>query len=493
MQILLYCVLNAKIVRKVVKYFQLHLQERRVGMEAVRKKDFNQSSKTEKHPPGLYMLFFTEMWERFSYYGMRGMLVLYLTTSFMQGGLGFDTQRATLLYGWFTGAVYFTPLIGGYLSDKYLGQRKAITIGGITMALGQFTLFAHQSNAALYTGLILLIIGNGFFKPNISTLVGRLYSNGDPRKDGAFTIFYMGINLGAFLAPLVCSTLAESTMAVTQGGKIVHYGFKYGFLAAAIGMVLGQILFNALSNKYLGDIGIHPESAVAKGNNEGSNVPLSKKEKERTTVIFILAAFVIFFWAGFEQAGSSLTIYTQDFINRSVGGFELPVGWFQSLNPVFIVILAPIMAKLWVNLSKRPQGDIKVPVKMAFGLIFLGLGFLLMVGAALQRGGAGNDVTVKANMIWLVGAYFLHTLGELCLSPVGLSMVSKLAPAKYASLLMGVWLLSSSIANTLSGYIAAYTEKLGHLQIFALIAGVSVFFGLVLITLNRQIVKMMED
>lgn len=451
------------------------------------------SNATVKQPPGLYLLFFTEMWERFSYYGMRGMLVLYLTTALIKGGLGFDTQSATLLYGWFTGAVYFTPIIGGYLSDKFLGQRKAITIGGITMALGQFTLFAHQSKSALYLGLILLIIGNGFFKPNISTLVGKLYSNGDARKDGAFTIFYMGINLGAFLAPLVCSTLAENTMAVTKGGEIIHYGFKYGFLAAAIGMVLGQILFNALSNKYLGDIGKAPVSMSKSENKDVSNKPLTKKEKEKTAVIFILASFVVFFWAGFEQAGSSLTIYTQHFINRNVGGFEMPVGWFQSLNPVFIVLLAPIIAKLWMHLSKRPQGDIKIPIKMAFGLILLGVGFLLMVGAALQRGDAGADVTVKANMIWLVGAYFLHTLGELCLSPVGLSMVSKLAPIKYASLLMGVWLLSSSIANTLSGYIAAYTEKLGHLQIFGLIAAVSIFFGLVLISLSRKIVTMMED
>ncbi len=452
-----------------------------------------------KHPPGLYLLFFTEMWERFSYYGMRALLVMYLTTELVRGGLGFSAQSATLLYGYFTGFVYFTPLIGGWLSDKYLGQRKAITIGGITMALGQLTLFAGQSKTFLYLGLFLLIIGNGFFKPNISTLVGKLYPDGDKRRDGAFTIFYMGINVGAFLAPLVCGTLAEGIFAQKQGDVIMHYGFKYGFLAAAMGMILGQILFNALSNKFLGDIGKYPVSQQKtndKNNNknsEASNAPLTKKEKERTAVIFILAAFVVVFWAGFEQAGSSLTIYTQDFINRNAFGTEIPVSWFQSLNPVLIVILAPIVAKIWTKLANSKRGDLPTPVKMAFGMILLGLGFLLMVGACLQRGDAGNDVTVKASMIWLVGTYFLHTLGELCLSPVGLSMVSKMAPPKLASLLMGVWLMASFFANIVGGYIASYVEKLGHIQVFGTIAGAVIFCGLILLTLRKKLISMMED
>ena len=452
-----------------------------------------------KHPPGLYLLFFTEMWERFSYYGMRALLVLYLTTELIKGGLGFSAQSATLLYGYFTGFVYFTPLIGGWLSDTYLGQRKAITIGGITMALGQFTLFAGHSKTFLYLGLFLLIIGNGFFKPNISTLVGKLYPDGDKRRDGAFTIFYMGINVGAFLAPLVCGTLAESIFAQKQGETIMHYGFKYGFLAAGLGMILGQILFNALSNKYLGDIGKYPvskQNSNDKNNNknsEASKKPLTKKEKERTAVIFILAAFVVVFWAGFEQAGSSLTIYTQDFINRNAFGTEIPVSWFQSLNPVLIVILAPIVAKVWTKLANSKRGDLPTPVKMAFGMILLGLGFLLMVGACLQRGNAGNDVTVKASMLWLVGTYFVHTLGELCLSPVGLSMVSKMAPPKLASLLMGVWLMASFFANIIGGYVASYVETLGHIQVFGTIAGVVIFCGLILLTLRKKLISMMED
>lgn len=446
-----------------------------------------------KHPPGLYMLFATEMWERFSYYGMRALLIMYLTTELIRGGLGFDKSTATLIYGYFTGLVYFTPLIGGYLSDRYLGQRKAIIIGSVVMALGQLTLFAQQSKTFLYLGLFLLIIGNGFFKPNISTLVGKLYEEGDKRRDAAFTIFYMGINVGAFLSPLVCGTLAEEIFAKRQGELILYYGFKYGFLAAAIGMIVGGIIFVTLGNKYLGDIGKYPVTKAKDSKNKGdADKPLTTQEKRRTAVIFILTAFVIFFWAGFEQAGSSLTIYTQDFINRNVFGMEIPVSWFQSLNPVFIVILAPIISKLWLNLSKRPQGDFSVPVKMSFGMILLGLGFLLMVGAVLQRGAAGDNIAIKANIMWLVGTYFMHTLGELCLSPIGLSMVSSLAPAKLASLLMGVWLLSSSIANTVAGYIASYTSNVGHLAIFGGIAVVSIVLGLILLSLSKKLESMME-
>lgn len=448
-----------------------------------------------KHPPGLYMLFFTEAWERFSYYGMRALLVLYLTSSLISGGLGFDKAEAMSLYGTFTSLVYLTPIIGGYLSDRFLGQRLAVTIGGITMAAGQFALFSSQTKGALYLGLFLLIIGNGFFKPNISTIVGQLYPEGDKRKDAAFTIFYMGINLGAFIAPLVCGTLAENIFAVRQGGEVIHYGFKYGFLAAGIGMVVGQLVFNLLGNKYLGDLGKKPVGKVKKaddGSQEDVNRPLTAQEKRRTAVIFILVAFVIFFWTGFEQAGSSMTIYTKDFINRNAFGTELPVSWFQSLNPVFIVIFAPIMGKLWINLARRPQGDLNIPTKMASGLILLGIGFLLMVGAVLQRGGAGDDVAVKANMLWLVGAYWFHTIGELCLSPVGLSMVSKLAPKKFASLLMGVWFISSSVANKLAGVLAGFMDQLGHMEIFGGIAVAVIICGFILLSLNKKLTAMME-
>ncbi|RAK16632.1 POT family proton-dependent oligopeptide transporter [Anoxybacillus vitaminiphilus] len=444
----------------------------------------------KKHPPGLYLLFFTEMWERFSYYGMRAILVLYLTASLVSGGLGFEESVAVSIYGTFTMLVYFTPIIGGYLSDQFLGRRLAITIGGIAMALGNFALFALHSKMGLYIGLALLIIGNGFFKPNISTLVGELYEENDKRRDAAFTIFYMGINIGAFFAPLVVGYLAEDFFKTTVNG-VVQYGFKYGFLAASIGMVIGQLIFNLFGNRYLGEIGKKP---VGKQTNtvSQSKAPLTKKEKQRTAVILILASFVVFFWAGFEQAGSSLTLYTDKFVDKSIGGWTIPTSWFQSLNPLFIVILAPILSALWIKLSNTERGDLSIPTKMALGMILLGLGFLVLVPAVMHTGSNEDQVVEKAHVMFIVLTYFMHTLGELCLSPVGLSMVSKLAPVRLASLLMGAWLAGTGVANKLAGVLAAYTVSLGYLQIFSLIGAVTIGLGLILLLISKKLVKMME-
>lgn len=449
---------------------------------------------SKKHPKALYLLFFTEMWERFSYYGMRGILILYLTKSYIEGGLGINEQSASLIYGFFTGFVYFTPLIGGWLADRFLGQRNAITIGGITMAIGQFVLFGVNNQVGLYIGLLLLIIGNGFFKPNISTLVGRLYSNDDPRKDAAFSIFYMGINLGAFIAPLIIGLFAENLFAVKdETGKILTFGYKYGFLISGIGMVLGQLLFNGLGKKFLGTIGESPAKTKASQIEENKapeiNKPLTKEEKQRVTVIFILTAFVIFFWAGFEQAGSSLSLYTDKFIDRTVFGFEIPTTWFQSVNPLFIVALAPLFSIFWTSkLGTR----LSTPVKMGLGMILLGVGFFFMLGAVAERGGDNQDITVKASLFWLVMTYLIHTLGELCLSPVGLSVVTKLAPVKLASLMMGVWMLATFVANIIGGFVSAYVEALGAFTIFATIAGFVIVLGALMIVLNKGILKMMH-
>lgn len=447
----------------------------------------------KKHPPGLYLLFFTELWERFSYYGMRALLVLYLTTELVSGGLGIQKSVALSIYGWFTGAVYFTPLLGGYLSDRFLGRRLAITIGGITMALGNFVLFAQHSVMGLYLGLTLLIIGNGFFKPNISTLVGELYGPNDNRRDAAFTIFYMGINIGAFFSPLVCGFLAEEYFKTNING-IIHYGFNYGFLAASVGMIIGQLIFNLLGNRYLGEIGKKPVGRTEKSPAQPSvsNAKLTTKEKQRTTVILVLACFVVFFWAGFEQAGSSLTIYTDKFVDRTLLGWEVPTSWFQSLNPLFIVILAPIISTLWVRLSYRKNGDIKIPSKMGLGMVLLGLGYLVLILAVLQTGSDETHLLSKANMLFIVFTYLLHTLGELFLSPVGLSLVSKIAPVKLASLLMGVWLASSGVANILAGQLASYTESLGYLEVFGLIGFLAIFLGAILLLVSRKLVKMMD-
>ncbi|MBK0402945.1 peptide MFS transporter [Adhaeribacter sp. BT258] len=438
-----------------------------------------QAQVKQGHPKGLYLLFMTEMWERFSYYGMRALLMLYLVneTSNHLGGRGWTDGNAGMLYGWFTGFVYLTPIIGGWLADNYIGQRKAITIGGILMMLGQFSLFSELNDMTFYLGLGLLIIGNGFFKANISTIVGKLYDEGDVRRDSAFTIFYMGINTGAFIAPLVCGYLGAT------------YGYRYGFLAAGIGMMLGQIMFNTMAQSYLGNIG----KFVAKTAEQKAapKTKLTKQETDRVAVILVLTLFVIFFWAGFEQAGSSLSLYTERYIDRVVFGWEIPTAWFQSVNPLFIVALAPIISSMWISLASKGKNP-NTTVKMAMGMMLLGLGFFLMVGAVMERGGDVADASIKANIWWLVGAYFLHTLGELCLSPVGLSMVTKLAPLAYASMLMGVWMLSSFVANIMGGYIVKYVEELGALTIFGGIGAFVIVLGFVLLAVSKKLTYMMH-
>ena len=444
-----------------------------------------------KHPPGLYLLFITELWERYSYYGMRSILVLYLTAELISGGLGMDQGKALQLYGMYTGLVYLTPLIGGYLTDKYIGLRTAITIGGITMAIGDFTLFAVQEQWGLYTGLLLLIIGNGFFKPNISTLVGELYSKNDVRKDSAFTIFYMGINLGGLISPLIAGILYANVFYSNTGG-VETFGFKYAFLASSIGMIIGQITFNTLSKKYLGDIGRTPSSQRVTATPKGKAQPLTKVEKKRTAVIFILALFTIVFWTGFEQAGASFTLYTRDFIDRTIFGYEVPVSFFQSLNPLFILLLAPFVSALWIKLSKSKRGDFSVPTKMAFGLILLGFGFMVMVPAVMMTGSDAQDTAVKASMMFMIVTYLLNTLGELALSPIGLSAVSKISPIKIASLLMGMWFLSNAVANYLAGQIAALTTSAGYLEIFFYLGLAALVFGGVLLLLSKKIQKLMH-
>jgi POT family proton-dependent oligopeptide transporter len=448
------------------------------------------------HPKGLYVLFVTEMWERFSYYGMRALFVLFMTKALL-----FDKSFGSEIYGSYTGLVYLTPLIGGYMADRYWGNRKSIIIGGILMAIGQFFMFlagtfytqVDMASMIMYTGLGFLIFGNGFFKPNISTMVGQLYPEGDKRVDSAFTIFYMGINLGAFIAPLLCGYLGDTG----NPGD-----FRWGFLAACFGMILSLILFISLKNKYIVtpegvQIGEKPNNARQE-KKEDSSAPvssksmiiwgavfaglfltffkfaemdiigsfifsltiaapgfiisdptLSKVEKERIWVIYIVAFFVIFFWSAFEQAGASLTYFAEEQTNRTVMNKIIPASYFQSINAIAIVIFAPIFVWLWGVLGKRNMEPAS-PYKQSVGLFLLAIGYLVIAFGVkdLQPG-------VKVSMMWLISLYTIHTLGELCLSPIGLSMVNKLAPVKFASLLMGVWFLSTSAANKFAGTLSA--------------------------------------
>ncbi|HDY7487330.1 TPA: peptide MFS transporter [Vibrio vulnificus] len=433
------------------------------------------------HPRGLFLLFGTELWERFSYYAMRAILVLYLTDTTINGGLGWSTKDALDLYGTYTGLVYITPLIGGYLADNYLGQRRSILIGGALMAIGQFTLALPADALGLgslhtfYLGLALLIAGNGLFKPNISTMVGDLYQEGDNRRDGAFTIFYMGINLGALIA------------GVVSGSVTTEFGWKAGFVAAGIGMLISLVMQMALAQSWLGDIGREPAAkrdlAIKKS---AQKEALTKEEMDRIKVILVMSLFTIVFWAGFEQAGGLMNIYTQQYTDRMIGSFEIPAAWFQSLNPFFIITLAPVLAVLWVKLGKREPNS---PVKFALAMFFLALGFLCMVGAVVEQSG---DTSVKTSMLWLVGAFFFHTLGELCLSPIGLSLVTKLAPLRLASLMMGAWFGCNAIANYVAGYVGSHVGELGAMAIFSGIAVTATVSGVILLLFSNQLVRWMH-
>jgi POT family proton-dependent oligopeptide transporter len=468
-----------------------------------------ESSVQKGHPKGLYLLFFTEMWERFSYYGMRAIFTLFMVNALM-----FDKSLSSTVYGNYTGLVYLTPLIGGYVADRYWGNRRSIFIGGVMMAIGQFFMFLAGSfytevgfaTTMMFTGLGFLIFGNGFFKPNISTMVGQLYPEGDKRVDSAFTIFYMGINLGAFIAPLVCGTLGE---VYDQDGLVVPAAFKWGFLAACIGMIISIISFELLKNKYVvsptGEpIGTTPKKVVKPvGEKKKLNVKqmltwavislllftvfkgllgfdligafiytaciiapasiitdksLTSVEKQKIWVIFIIAFFVIFFWSAFEQAGASLTYFAQEQTDRSLFGSEIPSSYFQSINAVAIVIFAPIFAIIWTRLGKKDR-EPSSPVKQALGLFLLAVGYLI-----IAMGVKDLDPALKVSMFWLVTLYTVHTFGELCLSPIGLSMVVKLAPVRFASLLMGVWFLSTATANKFAGDLSSLYPEEVHME-----------------------------
>jgi POT family proton-dependent oligopeptide transporter len=440
------------------------------------------------HPKGLFLLFGTEMWERFSYYGMRAFLVFYLSAETMKGGIGWTHADAISVYGTFTMLVYITPLLGGWLADNVLGQRKSIIIGGLVMAAGQFTLAIPHAYipgmevAFLYLGLGLLVAGNGLFKPNISTMVGDLYAEGDHRRDGAYTIFYMGINLGAAFAPLIVGTIAETI------------NYQYGFIAAGIGMLISVVMQLSLSNKYLGDIGVvpaakRPDAQIQQA--DGSKAPLTKEEFDRIKVIFIMGVFTIVFWAGFEQAGGLMNIYAKEYTDRDLFGFEVPATWFQSVNAIFIVIFAPIIASIWIKMGSNEPNS---PIKFALGLVFLAIGFGFMIGATLQQGG---DVSVKTSMMWLILAYLFHTLGELCLSPIGLSMVTKLAPLRLASLMMGLWFGFTALANKVASFVGQFVGE-GEAQvnnafnIFAGIAITAIISAVIMYFLSGTLVRWMH-
>ena len=476
------------------------------------------------HPRGLATLFMTEMWERFSYYGMRALLVLFMTAPAISGGLGFDVAKAGALYGLYTAMVYMLSLPGGWIADRFLGQRKAVLYGGVLIAAGNICL-AVPSVSFFYLGLVVSAIGTGLLKPNASVMVGQLYAADDRRRDAGFSIFYMGINLGAFLSPLACGWVGQKV------------DWHLGFGIAALGMVLGLIQYVA-GGKHLGSAGLSPvlaasPAAAAKqarwlriglggaaglilsllllnwsgavevtvqALSEALGVALlltvvvfffwlfstggwTPAERKRLFVVGVLFAASALFWCVFEQAGSTLNLFAERSTDKNILGFAFPASWLQSLNALFIIALAPVFAWLWVRLGSREPSS---PAKFVLGLVAAGLGFVVLaIGAARATGGA------QVSPMWLVVVYLLHTFGELCLSPVGLSAMTKLAPARIGSLLMGVWFLSLSVGNYLGGRIASQYEALPLANLFWLIAAFGLGAGLVLAFLVKPTKAMM--
>ena len=484
------------------------------------------------HPRGLSTLFFTEMWERFSYYGIRPLLVLFMTAALVDGGFGFDRTTASSIVGIYAACVYLASLPGGWVADRWLGLRRAIWYGGILIALGHLsialsTVFAHQ---AFFLGLILIVLGTGLLKPNISAIVGDLYPEGGSRRDAGYSVYYMGINVGALLAPIVTGFLGE------------RVGWHWGFGAAGVGMLFGLITFRLRAHDTLGPIG----ATAATGSDEQRRVRtiafgvaaalfvvvllamagvirinavliaermtvimlsmalvyfaylfflagLTTDEKKRVAVIVVLFLFATIFWAAFEQAPTSLNLFARDFTDRNLFGWEVPTTWIQAINSLFVILLAPVFAMIWIALGQRRR-DPSSPAKFAFGLFFAGIGFLLMVAAANRviAGGAA----VRVSMMWLTASYFFQTIGELALSPVGLSSMTKLAPRKFVGQMMGVWFMASALGNLIAGLVGGHVdpEKLDQMpQLFQRTA-ISLFISAaVLGAMVIPIRRMMRD
>ena len=440
------------------------------------------------HPKGLFVLFFTEMWERFSYYGMRSLLVLYMLQYLfdplqLNGNIpGFTAVKGALegifgpltnqglssqIYGLYTAFVYLTPIFGGMLADRITGQRRAVVLGAIVMAIGEFTL---MSPSLFFLGLFLLIVGNGLFKPNISTQVGNLYKQGDPRRDGAFTIFYMGINLGAFLAPLVCGTLGQ------------RVGWKWGFFAAGVGMIFGLLLY-LWGQKHLAP-DLRMQQAASGPAKEKVKEPITKDEWTRIIALLVLCALNIIFWGVYEQQGNTMQVWAEQSTHwPQILGFTIPSSWFQSFNPFMIFVFAPLLTMFWGRQARSGKEPTSV-TKMAIGCFLLGFSYIIMMVAA-----AG--AIVDRSVLWLVGTTFVLTIGELYLSPIGLSLVTKVAPARMVSMMMGAWFLSSFFGNYMNGFLGTFYEKMPKQAYFGMLTGLGLLAGVLMMIVNRPLNKVL--
>jgi len=423
------------------------------------------------HPRGLATLFMTEMWERFSYYGMRALLFLYMVGSVAQPGLGFGEKRAGTIYGLYTMSVYLMGIPGGFIADRFLGHRRAVFLGGVLIAAGHFAM-AFPSIATFYIGLGLIVLGTGLLKPNVSTLVGTLYTRDDTRRDAGFSLFYMGINLGAFIGPLICTPLGQ------------QINWHYGFAAAGVGMVLGLIQY-AYGQKYLVPVSEVKTTKLTEPEPLAPATAFTREDWGRIAAASILTLFALIFWAGFEQAGSSLTLFADRATRLTLFGRQFASGLFQSVEPFFVIAFSPVFAWLWLKLGKRNPSS---PLKFTMGLFFLALSFLLILPAAKYFEAHG----ARVSPLWLVGLYFLQCLGELCLSPVGLSMVTKLSPARVVGFMMGIWFFATAMGNYVAGWVAGFLENRPFSDVFMIATLTSAAATLVLAVLIPPIRRLMS-
>lgn len=429
-----------------------------------------QNSTILGHPKGLFILFFTELWERFSFYGMRAILVLYLTaqtTGVGNPGLGWTSKEALALYGWYGMFVYFMGIFGGVIADKWLGQKKSVLVGGVFIILGQFSL-SVDSLMMFWTGLILIVCGVGLLKPNISTMVGGLYKKGDSKRDAGFTLFYIGINIGALAAPLLVGYFGEKV------------DWHLGFSLAGFGMILGQIVY-VFGRKHLAGVG-----ELLKHSEEHGHLatqPLTKIEKDRIVVLLLSFLIVIVFWAAYEQAGGLMNLYARDSVDRFVFGYEIPTSWFQSLHAFYVVLLGAPMAWLWLKWGNSGKESSAI-FKYGVGMIVMSISFLALMGAVYD---ASLSALQKAPIYWLLLSYLLHVVAELSISPVSLSFITKLAPAKYAGLMMGAYFAIVGLGNKAAGMLGEAAQDAGEMAVFAIIAASCLFVGLLLFVFLKKL------
>ena len=449
--------------------------------------NISDSSGFAGHPKGLSPLFFTELWERFSYYGMRAILVLYMVAAPAAGGLGFDTKHAASIYGTYTMSVYLTALPGGLIADHVLGARLAVLLGGFIIACGHFTMIL-SGMTPFYLGMVLIACGTGLLKPNISAMVGGLYRENDPRRDSGFSIFYMGINVGAVLAPLVVGYLAQGESFkrfIASLGFDPLASWHWGFGAAGVGMVIGLIVYLLASRRL-----VHVGNKVKTRVDAAISTPASRLttgDWKRVAAIFIFFLFTMLFWAAYEQKGASLNLYAKELVRTEVFGMRFPSSFLQSCTPFFVIILAPLFSIIWVRLGQRQPSS---PAKFTLGLLFIGLAFLLLIPASYLTSFG------RISPLWLVGLYFLEVIGEMCLSPVGLSTVTKLSPAKLVGIMMGVWFLASSFGSKLAGYLSGFFVANNSGQLMKLYGGIALGLLLaagILALLTPNIKKLMGN